>query len=103
MKLLHFYTAFLVSISNEKKIMYRIFPKSNRQMGTNVLSYKVRYLTVLCFHEVNGMDEMELEQQIQEEGYVPRPKWQVWAARIALVVFILGLIMYYCNIFGAVR
>ena len=47
---------------------------------------------------------MEDERQvIQEEPYVPRPLWQVLGARIALVVFILGLIMYYCNIFGAVR
>ena len=42
-------------------------------------------------------------QEVQEEAYVPRPRWQVWAARIALVLFIIGLIMYYCNIFGAVR
>ena len=54
-------------------------------------------------NEVNCMEEMELEQELQEEGYVPRPKWQVWGARIALVVFTLGLILYYCNIFGAVR
>ena len=45
------------------------------------------------------MEDFEMEQ----EEYVPRPRWQVWAARIGLVVFILGLIMYYCNIFGAVR
>ena len=49
------------------------------------------------------MEEMELEQEVQEEGYVPRPQWQVWAARVALVIFIAGLIMYYCNIFGAVK
>ena len=49
------------------------------------------------------MDEQNLQQNIPEEEYVPRPWWQVWGARIALVVFILGLIMYYCNIFGAVR
>ena len=49
------------------------------------------------------MEEQEIQQEVQEEVYVPRPKWQVWGARIALVVFILGLIMYYCNIFGAVR
>ena len=49
------------------------------------------------------MDEVRTEQELQEETYVPRPLWQVWGARIALVVFILGLIMYYCNIFGAVR
>ena len=46
------------------------------------------------------MDEEIMEQEVQTEGYVPRPAWQVWGARIALVVFILGLIMYYCNIFG---
>lgn len=49
------------------------------------------------------MDEQNLQQNMPEEEYVPRPRWQVWGARIALVVFILGLILYYCNIFGAVR
>ena len=49
------------------------------------------------------MDEQNLEQHIPEEGYKPRPPWQVWGARIVLVIFILCLIMYYCNIFGAVR
>ena len=49
------------------------------------------------------MDEQQIQQEVQEEPYAPRPLWQVWGARIALVVFILGLIMYYCNIFGAVR
>jgi len=54
-------------------------------------------------NEVNGMDEEIMEQDLQEEGFKPRPWWQVWGARIALVIFILGLIMYYCNIFWAVR
>lgn len=49
------------------------------------------------------MDEEIMEHEMQEEPYAPRPKWQVWGARIVLVVFILGLILYYCNIFGAVR
>ena len=49
------------------------------------------------------MEEEIMEQEVREEGYVPRPRWQVWAARLALVIFILGLIMYYCNIFGSVR
>ena len=31
----------------------------------------------------------ELEQQ---EGYEPRQKWQLWAARIGLVLFILLVI-----------
>ena len=49
------------------------------------------------------MEEQILQEQAQEKPYVPRPKWQVWGARIVLVIFILGLIMYYCNIFGAVK
>ena len=49
------------------------------------------------------MEEMEKQEGIPEEGYKPRPAWQVWAARIGLVIFILGLIMYYCNIVGAVK
>ena len=58
----------------------------------------------MCYHkkEVNGMDEQK-NQQIEDERYVPRPKWQVWAARIALVVFLIGLVLYYCNIYGAVK
>ena len=36
-------------------------------------------------------------EQIREE-YVPRPKWQVWAARIGLVIVILGVILYYWHI-----
>ena len=54
-------------------------------------------------NEVNGMEEKDILEEVQEEGYKPRPAWQVWAARIGLVIFILGLIMYYCNIFGAVK
>jgi len=41
------------------------------------------------------------QEELQEEpkeGYTPRPAWQVWAARIALVIFIAYLIMYYANI-----
>ena len=42
------------------------------------------------------MDEQRMEE-VQEE-YVPRPAWQVWAARIGLVVFLIFLAMYYINI-----
>ena len=46
------------------------------------------------------MDEERMDGQLpEEEGYVPRPRWQVWSARIALVVFILILIAYYLNLF----
>mgnify|MGYP003319966285 FL=1 len=49
------------------------------------------------------MEENEILQEEPCEGYVPRPRWQVWGARLALVVFLVGLILYYCNIFGAVK
>lgn len=40
----------------------------------------------------------EEETTEQETGYVPRPVWQVWLARILLVLFIALVIMYYINI-----
>ena len=44
-------------------------------------------------NEVKSMED-NLENQPQETaeettGYVPRPVWQVWCARIALVLFII--------------
>ncbi len=27
----------------------------------------------------------------QQEGYVPRPAWQVWLARIGLVIMLIGV------------
>ena len=58
----------------------------------------------MCYdkrYEVNFMDEELFETTPEEEsGYTPRPAWQVWAARIGLVVFIGFLIMYYVNVFG---
>ena len=44
--------------------------------------------------------ENEKENQLPEEQeiYTPRPRWQVWGARIALVVFILVIVGYYLNI-----
>ena len=34
------------------------------------------------------MDNQNENLQPEQQGYVPRPAWQVWAARIGLVVFI---------------
>ena len=43
---------------------------------------------------------MENEQNIpvQEEVYIPRPKWQVWAARIGVVLVAALVIMYYITL-----
>ena len=38
------------------------------------------------------MDNREENTVPEEKVYVPRPAWQVWAARIGLVVFILIVI-----------
>lgn len=35
---------------------------------------------------------MEEEKNTEEPGYVPRPAWQVWGARIGLVLFLLFVI-----------
>ena len=38
------------------------------------------------------MDERTENQESREEGYVPRPMWQVWMARVGLVFMILFVI-----------
>ena len=46
------------------------------------------------------MEEERNEPLQQEEApYQPRPWWQVWAARLGLVVFILFLVMFYIILF----
>ncbi len=42
----------------------------------------------------NENEQVEKEQ----EGYVPRPAWQVWGARVGLVLFILLVIAQIVNI-----
>ena len=39
------------------------------------------------------MEEKRENENIQPEtGYVPRPRWQVWAARLGLVLMVLFVI-----------
>ena len=38
----------------------------------------------------NTHENEQMEQP--QDGYVPRPAWQVWCARVALVLFILLVI-----------
>ena len=42
----------------------------------------------------NNMEKQPVTPAAEEEttGYVPRPVWQVWAARVALVLFIIIVI-----------
>ena len=46
--------------------------------------------------EEERIDNPEIPEE--EPAYIPRPAWQVWGARIALVVFVGLVIMYYINI-----
>ena len=43
--------------------------------------------------EVNCMDE-----QKKTEEYNPRPAWQVWSARVGLVIMIISIITWLYNI-----
>ena len=44
-------------------------------------------------------EDMQKEEEIKE-SYVPRPAWQVWGARIGLVIFIAFLVLYYLIYFN---
>ena len=49
----------------------------------------------------NTHENEHLENEVttsEQEGYVPRPAWQVWAARIGVVIFILLVILQLVNI-----
>ena len=47
-----------------------------------------------------NIPEEELPQIQEEEKpvYIPRPKWQVWGARVCLVLFVIVVILYYIKI-----
>ena len=49
------------------------------------------------------MDNQNENTTPEQEGYVPRPAWQVWAARVGLVIFILIVIAQILQLAGAGR
>ena len=46
------------------------------------------------------MEETKETATPEQEGYVPRPAWQVWGARVGLVIFILFVIWQLIQIAG---
>ena len=46
--------------------------------------------------EEERIDSPEAEET--QETYTPRPRYQVWAARIGLLIMIAGIILYYWHI-----
>ena len=54
----------------------------------------------MIIFEVNSMEDNQKNTQPEEGGYVPRPAWQVWRARIGLVIFIGFVILELLTIAG---
>ena len=40
----------------------------------------------------------ERNPELEQEEYVPRPRWQVWGARIALAVMLIAVALYFWSI-----
>lgn len=40
----------------------------------------------------------ELDPELEQEEYIPRPRWQVWGARIALAGVLIAVALYYWSI-----
>ena len=43
---------------------------------------------------------MEEREEVLEEGYKPRPKRQVWLARLGLLAFLIFVALFYFGLFG---
>lgn len=50
--------------------------------------------------EVNRMEKRDETIHSEEPGYQPRPLWQVWAARVGLVLFVAFVIYQLLQIAG---
>ena len=53
--------------------------------------------------EEKQQKSQELGDQETEHPYTPRPAWQLWAARIGLVIFILLVIAQILHMIGGLR
>ena len=42
--------------------------------------------------------ENEQNKEMPQEGYVPRPAWQVWGARVGVALVVVLVILYYITI-----
>ena len=86
-----------------------------QKAGDKFLQKSVGNVKHLCYNNYNAiyevkkmenehLDERNMDENaaeeivIEETGYTPRPAWQVWTARIGLVLFLLVIAMYYINI-----
>ena len=40
----------------------------------------------------------ERNPELEQEEYIPRPRWQVWGARIALIAVLIAVALYFWSI-----
>ena len=40
------------------------------------------------------MEEKNIPAEEEQGGYQPRPRWQVWCARIGVVIMIVAFLLY---------
>ena len=73
------------------------------------MSYNNGYEVIFVENQEQNLNEQEELTDVQEEiipkkqGYTPRPKHQVWLARIGLVAFLIALVVYYLVYFRGGR
>ena len=75
----------------------------NAFKGVIVLEHNEHLEREALSEQVQTPAEEELPEQRKPEGYKPRPAWQVWAARIGLVLFLIVLVVYYMVYFRGGR
>jgi hypothetical protein len=63
-----------------------------------IIPFSCDKITLLYMQEA-FMEELEQTPQPEQPGYIPRPRWQVWLARLGLVLFMITLIGYYLFFF----
>ena len=86
---------FVRSITKELQIMYSYLP------DLDFFKKAIGKSKQMCYdiQEVNIMEQgYEQDMPMQEPEYAPRPRWQIWAARIGLAAFLIMLVFYYLNI-----
>ncbi len=42
--------------------------------------------------------ENENRNELEQEVYTPRPAWQVWAARVGVVIMLICIALYFWHI-----
>ena len=66
-----------------------------------ILKFALGKCKQMCYHIGRGesiMEERNPNGDSIPEEYVPRPMWQVWAARVGLVIMLISVALWLWNI-----